>query len=141
MANDGIFWYHKSMELFVSGNFKVYFTAVLLGAVFIILGVWGAASGKARARSELVVNQAGAIANSLDFFYSDNGRFPTADEFYTSDIMLNYLNRYPQASDAVSETCPQTLAYSRPNLSNYVLNFCLASGSGGYKKGWNQIQK
>jgi hypothetical protein len=67
-------------------------------------------SGKNRAQSKYVSQNAESLASGLDYFFQDQGRFPTAVEFSNPNIMRDYYSAYP-VEDLVSKACPQCFLY------------------------------
>ena len=129
------------MRFFVLPNFKYYLIAAILVAVFVILVLGGATAGRKKAQSAMVLSQAQGLIKALDFFYGDNDRFPTADEFANEQIMFNYLSRYPATADVQTSVCPQSFVYLRSSPQSFQLNFCLPRVTGAYQKGWNVWHK
>jgi hypothetical protein len=114
----------------------ILFSAVLL-VLFYIFVTYGSSAGKKQAESKLIASQAAELNKSLENFYSDNSRFPSADEFARTEVMSNYLSRVPKESDMAVPGCPQIFSYQRPDPKSYTLNFCLPASIGNFKSGWN----
>lgn len=121
---------------------KTYFKYIIFLVLFIVLlslAVFGQGRGKDQAKAKEIVASVGSIVSSLDFFYNDNNRFPTADEFASKEIMQDYFSVYPDFNTWSEGACDAGFNYTRPNTKAYKLDFCLPSNSGEYKKGWNEI--
>jgi hypothetical protein len=113
-------------------------TALVI-VVFLLLSIvlaWN--SGKNSAQSKLVLTNASGLQKALDYFYSDQDRFSTAQEFADRNIMINYANLFPPF-DFVSKSCSQSFVYKRASKNSYSLSFCLPKKEGGFKQGWNQV--
>jgi type II secretory pathway pseudopilin PulG len=111
----------------------------LIMVVFLLLSIvltWN--SGKNSAQSRLVLTNASGLQKALDYFYSDQDRFPTAQEFADRNIMINYANLFPPVN-FVSKSCSQSFVYKRASKNNYSLSFCLPKKEGNLKQGWNQV--
>ena len=116
------------------------FAVIVVAAVFIFTIFLSVKNGKALADGKTVINEAGELVKGLVYFYSDQNRFPTLEEFSNKDIQLTY---FTQTVDNVSKTeiCKQNFVYKRLKFNSYELNFCLAVDSDGYVRGWNKITK
>jgi hypothetical protein len=112
---------------------------VLIAAVILFWTITSAvSSGKNIAQAEIVTSNAQALTKALEYFYNDQERFPTAGEFIDKNSMGTYLSVFP-ILDIVSETCPQSYLYKRPNSMSYELNFCLPKKQANYNAGWNKF--
>ncbi len=125
----------------LNSNLKAYLLIVVMVLLFAGVLSLAVSGGRKKAQSEFVSAQAEEIAQALDFFYLDNNRFPTADEFGNSQIMGNYLTNNFSSPYANEAACASAITYVRPAAGDYTLNFCLLSAASGFKKGWNQIVK
>ncbi len=112
--------------------------AVLIMAALLLLSLevaWN--SGKSSAQSKVVLANTKGLQTALDYFYSDQNRFPTAIEFADRNTMIRYATLFPPP-DFVSKSCSQSFVYKRASKSSYTLNFCLPKSEGGIKAGWSQ---
>jgi hypothetical protein len=111
-------------------------------AVILLLSVFaGAKTGERQAQSRAVLGNAKVLATGLRYFYSDNGRFPSAAEFQDNrNLMLDYFDSFPP-QDLFSGQCPQNYSYQRPSAATFKLNFCLPAAIGQYQAGWNQLNE
>lgn len=121
-------------------NFRTAGLCFVLFLVLLVVIHLGASSGKKRSFSESMAAMSLEHVKALDFFFQDNARFPTADEFAGESFVNRYFNREPQPLTPVGE-CPGEVIYTRPSFNAYQLNFCLETQVGEYKEGWNQISK
>lgn len=96
--------------------------------------------GKRGAQAGLIVNNALELKRGLDFFYQDQDRFPTPLEFQNTNIMSRYFSNFPLSEFPV-KGCSELFVYKRTSPTSFQLHFCLPAQSGGYKKGWNQIEQ
>jgi hypothetical protein len=101
---------------------------------------WGVLSGNEKAQAQTVIQDAGQLVKAVDYFYNDQNRFPTAEEFLDRVAFGMYVNNFPP-QQFTSATCPQTYVYKRISVTSYQLNFCLPANSNGYVKGWNRVEK
>ncbi len=104
---------------------------ILVSLIFIGLG-----RGRALARAIVTFENAKQIKLAVNYFFSDNNRYPTVSEFSDPAVMNSYLSNFPAALPA-SPLCPQSFAYKQLAPNSYQLNFCLDAGTKGYSKGWN----
>lgn len=108
---------------------------VLFAAIFVSIN-----TGRQNAQAEAVVKTAENLQAGLDFFYQDQNRFPTFNEFTSREVMSNYFSFFPP-KDFVSKNCAQNFVYKRIEQKSYQLSFCLPGASDGFKKGWNSINE
>jgi hypothetical protein len=127
------------VELSVVKTKAKVFLSSLLAAVILLLAIfWGAAAGKETAQSITLTKIAQNLIFGLQYFYSDQNRFPTALEFSDQNIMLNYFSGFP-AVDFPSKLCPQSFVYKRVAADNAQLSFCLPRAAGDYGAGFNML--
>jgi len=111
---------------------------VLIAAVilfWVILAAVG--SGRTKSKTELVLKNVESINTALEYFYSDQDRFPSVLEFGNANIMEVYLDPFPPA-EVVSDNCSQSFEYKRPKINSYELSFCLPKEADGFNEGWNK---
>lgn len=126
------------MDLYISSNFRNWAFFVVLAIVGFVLVFFGILNGKKQAKSALILNWVSEETLALEYFYSDNNRFPTADEFARPEVMENYYVKAPEEVNIQTEQCPEILRYTRPRPENYELYFCLPRAQEGYNLGLNQ---
>lgn len=108
----------------------------LLIAWFLVRGAWH--NGQARAKSAATLADAVQVNAAVDYFYGDQGRYPTTLEFSAPDSFGIYLNPFPPRQ-LTSGECPATLEYRNPGSGEYALYACLSKASGGVPTGWNGL--
>jgi hypothetical protein len=114
-------------------------TILSLAGAIVVLGVlWGVVAGRRAGQGQAVLAQAETLTAGLDYFYSDNNRYPSATEFQDRNLMLHYFSAYPLPV-IKSRGCPQAFAYSSPNTKTYELRMCLPRAAKGFQRGWNVI--
>ena len=108
-------------------------TAVFLSSVFL-----GLQRGVEAAKAAMVYHTASVLRQGLDYFFSDQDRFPSVVEFNHPNILLTYFTHLP---DNVSQAaiCPKNFVYKRLTANSYELDFCLAQNVGNLGKGWNKV--
>lgn len=116
------------------------FAVILVTAVFLIAIFIGVGRGKAAAQSESALSQALELKKGLDNFFSDQDRFPTAEELTSENIALIYFSSVPDNA-STNANCSQSFIYERSSLTSYSLNFCLAANLPNYAKGWNRFDE
>jgi hypothetical protein len=115
----------------------------VLGSLFMaVILFWavssGINSGRLEAQAQAVLQTAQNLSAGLQYFYSDQNRFPSASEFADQSIMLNYFSVFPPV-DLISSACSQSFVYKRISPGNFQLSFCLPKPVSGYVAGWNTI--
>ena len=123
---------------FLKQNLINYFFVFLAAALFVFFVFRAINSAKLEKQSEAVVRNAFTISRGLQFFSSDQERFPQALEFENAAVMQDYFSVFPP-EEFVSQECPKTWAYTRPTPGNYELSFCIPKATGGFARGWNKI--
>lgn len=126
------------MNLKLSKTFYAWFAAVAVLAVLAFTAFSGLNAGKRRVQANLVEHNAQSLQQGLKYFYQDEDRYPSANEFQDKNLMLNYFNLYPPL-DITSKNCEQSFLYKRLSSQNYQLLFCLPEGAAGFRSGWNEI--
>lgn len=129
------------MQFYISQKSKIAFIVVVLTFVLGILALSGFSSGKKQAQSKVVLGMVFEIEKGLDFFYKDNGRFPSANEFLEEKIMAPYFNQLPALPEIDPKICNAAYIYNRPSIKSYELNFCLPKSTDGFIRGWNKLVK
>lgn len=102
-------------------RFGVLFVVVI---VLITVCSYGFFAGRALARSELVVGQTRSIMRALNYFASDQDRYPGEAEFVDPGIMRTYLSAMP-VTHVPSQECPQPFTYETFDRKNFTIVFCL----------------
>ena len=117
---------------------KLLISSLVVAAILLLSVFSGYSKGKISAQSFAVAQTAIETSKALQNFYSDQDRYPSAVEFENSEIMLKYLSGFP-LPDFPTASCTRSFDYKRSDAQNFQLSFCLPSGSGIYKAGWNSI--
>jgi len=130
-------------------NKKLAFTLVELLVVIAIIGLIASLSvialGNARqkSRDSKRVADVKQVQTALELFFSDQGRYPTADEWNTGSLYATgtfgtttYMERIPAVP--IGGTCSNDYSYA-PNSTgdDYTINFCLESNTGSLDSGLN----
>lgn len=102
--------------------------------------IWRAVvNGSRAAQSRQVVKDTTAILQGLEYFYQDQNRYPSIDEFSDQTVMRQYVSGYPP-QEFTSPICSSSYDYVNTFRSDYELRFCLPKGVKGYQTGWNSIK-
>jgi hypothetical protein len=113
---------------------------IILLLVFLALGVlWAVVSGSRAGKSAVILKNAAALKDGLQYFQADQNRYPTAVEFKDRNIMLNYFSAFPPQT-LPGGSCTQTFDYSSPTAKTFELDFCLPKAKAGFLAGWNKIK-
>jgi len=124
---------------FIFSNKTKIFLSSLIAAVVLLLAIfWGVSQGRKISQSKIIIQTANNSAAALQYFYKDQNRYPSAEEFANQNLMLNYMSNFP-LPDFASSVCSQSFAYKRPDPLTFSLSFCLPAAQGGYLAGWNSI--
>src|SRR5690348_15740443 len=114
-------------------NRIIQLAVVLVAAVILLVVVLkGSSTGKLQAQSQIVSSNASVLADGLNYFYSDEERYPTADEYQSnSAMMLKYFSGFPPAA-IPSKNCPSSFSYQHPSYGSYKLSFCIPLAWNGF---------
>lgn len=139
--------------MFKKNNVKA-FTLVELLVVIAIIGIIASISiislsnARAKAMDAVRVADLKQIKTALEMFFNDIGRYPTMVEWDTGSLYsvsnigtTTYMEVIPQSPVKNSGDCISTNYRYRPirDGNDYVIDFCLAKGSGDYLAGYGQI--
>lgn len=118
-------------------------TAVIVVAVVLFYGVYrGVSTGTLSAKSQVVLANAKALAAGLNFFYADQNRYPSQEEFADTNLMLAYITGYPPVA-INGGSCVSTTNYGYHTLDfkGYELNFCLPASVENFPPGLNTAKR
>ena len=116
----------------------LYACSLIVAAILLLCISWGSSSGRSNAQAEIVDADAHQAVLALKYFYQDQGRFPSDQEFTDKNAMGTYFNIYP-LPNFPSSVCQQSFIYNRVSPTSYELSFCLVAPTGGDNQGWNKI--
>ena len=106
--------------------------------IFGLVVIQGWRQGQILAQNQMLVAEAVETQLALKYFFADNGRFPTAEEFTDANALGRYLNTFPLEYPQ-SNACPQNFIYKRLNSDAYEFSLCLPANYQNYPKGWNKL--
>ena len=126
------------VRIYLSQNILRLLTVLIVAVILLLCIITGWSSGKKYSEAETVYKNTASLNQALNFFYSDQNRFPTALEFAENNLMLNYLTAFPPI-EFISSNCQQSYVYKRNTKDSFQLSFCLPTALLGFNKGWNTI--
>lgn len=115
-------------------------TVMCMAVIFIYTLQVAYINGKTKSQAETVIRNSSEVVKALDFFYADQGRFPSAHEFLEipeKNVLTTYMHSFPPRSYD-SGTCSQSYKYEYVSAKSYSFSFCISVDSGAYHKGWNK---
>jgi type II secretory pathway pseudopilin PulG len=120
-----------------------YVVLVLLIAIAVLAMRWAFINGRYAGQSRQAIKDAHAIQQALEYFYKDQNRYPSTDEFTDQNLMRQYMSGFPP-QQYFSPNCPDrgngsTFSYINNFRNDYELRICLSKGVQGYKSGWNKV--
>jgi type II secretory pathway pseudopilin PulG len=120
-----------------------YICLVLLTLLAVVAIRWAFVNGQYAGQSRQALKDGRAIAQALEYFYQDQNRYPSTDEFTDQNLMRQYLSGFPP-QQYVSPSCParnggSTFGYVNNFRKDYELRICLPKAVKGYNAGWNKI--
>lgn len=98
---------------------------VLVLVLFITACSYGFLAGRALARSELAVDQTRSVMQALNYFYSDQDRYPGETEFANPGVMRTYISAMP-LTQVLSKECPKPFAYETFDRKSFTFTFCVS---------------
>lgn len=110
--------------------------AVILLALLLF---WAFSSGQKAAQSRQIIKDSKTIVNALEYFYQDQNRYPSINEFNDQNVMRQYMNNFPP-QQFPSSGCEQSFEYQNSFRSDYELRICLPKAQSSYRVGWNAIK-
>lgn len=110
---------------------------ILACVLFTLSLLFGIASGFSYGQSKATFSYAQKINQALAFYQSDQGRYPSATQFYDQRILVpDYLTDLPKPLDASSACASYNqFFYSQSNPQNFDLEFCMKQSASGLSAG------
>ncbi len=114
---------------------------VILVAVvilFVLVLLWGIFSGLALGKAQSTYRQVDNINTALGYYFKDQDRYPTADQFSNQKILVPYyMQAMPIPESAGSGVCSnyKDFLYSQKSPKTFTLQFCLNAKAYGVSKG------
>lgn len=121
-----------------SNKIKIFLSSLAVAVVLLWAIFSGISAGNKTAQAQMLVEASKNAASSAQYFYQDQNRYPTPEEFENQNLMLNYMTNFP-LPNFPSPGCSQSFAYKRLDINSFQLSFCLPVSSGGYSAGWSTI--
>lgn len=116
------------------------YAAGIIGTALVVLLLWWAfRNGQYAGQSRQTAKDANSIRQGLEYFYQDQNRYPSTDEFLDENLMRQYLSGFPP-KQFPSPTCRATFEYVNQFRNDYELRVCLSKGVSGFNAGWNIIR-
>ncbi len=120
-----------------------YVLLVLLILIAVLAIRWAFINARYAGQSRQAIKDSRAIVQALEYFYKDQNRYPSTDEFTDLNLMRQYLSGFPP-QQYVAPSCPardsgSTFGYVNSFRNDYELRVCLPKAVRGYKEGWNKI--
>lgn len=100
---------------------------VVVLVLFVTACSYGFLAGRAIARSELVVGQTRSIMHALNYFFSDQDRYPGEAEFNDPGVMRTYMSALP-VTQVLSKECPKPFTYETFDRKSFTFVFCVPRG-------------
>ncbi len=132
-------------QIFMRIIYWLQFTAVGLVAVILIYSTYsGITSGITDGKSHTVLANAKTIAQGLKYFYDDQNRYPSREEFSDLNLMRSYITGYPPLAIA-GGACLENAElggfdYYSLDFKTYELRFCLPGAIDNFKPGINSVK-
>lgn len=117
----------------------------VLVAAFVLLVAsiaWGSYSGYRVGQSKATLVQASNLNDALRFYYQDQGRYPSADQFYNKNILtaFSYMDGLPKPESTSGECSDyKDFYYSQTSPQKFALTFCITRSAEGFSKGVHTI--
>lgn len=117
-------------------------TMVAALVLFFLSAIWGIYAGYQYGKSKATYQSVSHLYDALNFYYQDQGRYPSADQLYNQSILTayNYIGNLPKPDDATGKCSEyKDFIYTQSKPSDFSLQFCLLKPVGGYSSGLNVI--
>lgn len=114
-------------------------TVTCMAVIFIYSMQLAIVRGRIQAQAEATASESQELLKALDFFYNDQGRFPSAFEFterQDKNILKAYTENFPPKQIS-SQTCTESFRYERVTQKSYKLLACVPVATSGLMQGWN----
>lgn len=111
--------------------------AIILLILF-LTSFFGFRAGRDLAKSTLTLQQVQGVLQGLDYFYSDQDRYPSPTEYESKGVMAWYLSPIP-VPGVVSKQCPTTITYDTFDERAFTLRYCLPRATAGQAAGAHQL--
>lgn len=110
-------------------------TIVVIILFFVFLAsFFGFRAGRDLAKSSATLELAHVTMRGLDYFFSDQDRYPSPLEFGESQSFGTYVSRVPLPS-FISKQCPVTTTYDTFDERAFEFTYCLPRASGDQTAG------
>lgn len=111
---------------------------VLVLVLFVTVCGFGFVAGRDLARADLVVGQAQGLAQGLAYFYADQDRFPSPQEFAEQASFGVYAQGVP-VHTVSSKACPTVLGYESLTLRTFSITYCIPRSVNGLPQGVHEV--
>lgn len=118
-----------------------YIRAAIVTFVAAVVGLtsfFGFRAGKDLARSDVTLQQIKGVVAGLNYFYADQDRYPTPQEFIAQSALGVYVAEVPVWGVA-SKLCPVPYVYDTFDQRSFRLTYCLPRGFGGQLPGEHMV--
>lgn len=106
--------------------------------LLVVVCGFGYVAGRDLARADLAIEQAQGLVEGLAYFYADQDRFPSLQEFAEPTSFGVYAQGVPVRTVA-SKACPDVLAYESLTLRTFSVTYCIPRGTDGLFQGVHEI--
>ncbi|TSC66429.1 MAG: hypothetical protein G01um101477_86 [Candidatus Doudnabacteria bacterium Gr01-1014_77] len=106
--------------------------------LFALILIWGIFSGLALGKAKSTYRQVDNINTALQYYYKDQDRYPTADQFNNQKILVPYyMQSMPTPESAGSGACSniKDFVYSQKTPKTFSLQFCMNAKANGLSGG------
>lgn len=106
--------------------------------LFVLVLLWGIFSGLALGKAQSTYRQVDNINTALQYYFKDQDRYPTADQFSNQKILVPYyMQAMPTPQNTGSGACSnyKDFIYSQKSPKTFSLQFCLNADAYGVSKG------
>lgn len=101
---------------------------------------WGWRAGQDIARTRFTVRTAYVTLQGLDYFYNDQSRYPSENEFVDRNRMGVYISNFPPTF-LTHNLCPVNGQYATQGLRTFSLQFCTPRSLSPFQKGVSAVSE
>jgi hypothetical protein len=111
----------------------------VVAVVLLLVLFFAFVQGNRAGQSKMVLENTAAIQKGFQYFFNDQGRYPTALEFTDNNLMRSYITHFPPEEFAAG-SCEKSFDYKSSSPRTYELQFCLPKGRAGWPAGWSLVK-
>jgi type II secretory pathway pseudopilin PulG len=112
--------------------------AFILFTASLVLGIF---SGVSSGKDQATYKNLATISNALQFYYSDQDRYPSETQFNDQKILVPFYTSAVSKPVNAEGVCKNfdNFIYTQQAPSNFQIDFCLEQGVNGLSRGFHSL--